>query len=97
MYMNRSGAYRAATSNELRGSTQPDSPFARIRRQVPRDSPNSTREFGPIEATMRDCRLAPDRITTQCREYERTHGDVRRARDEAGVGEFCGGAVIGAV
>jgi hypothetical protein len=63
-----STSQRDATSNELRGSTQPASPFARMRRQEPRDSPNSTRELGPIDATIRECRLASARITTQCRE-----------------------------
>jgi len=65
-----------------------------MRRQVPRDSPSSTREFGPIEATMRDCRLASDRITTQWREYERTHDDRRVCADAVAVdfrdGDACG-------
>jgi hypothetical protein len=71
--------YRVATtSNELRGSTQPVIPFVRMRRQSPRDSPSSTREFGPIEATMRDSLLAPDRTITQCRDTERTQRDAGR-------------------
>lgn len=65
-----------------------------MRRQDPRDSPNSTRELGPIDATIRECRLASARITTQCRENERTHGD-RRARDDAGGADFAGDAERG--
>ena len=76
--------YRAdASSNELRGSTHPVIPFARMRRQEPRDSPNSTRELGPTEATIREFRLAPARTTTQCRETERTHRADRRDGEDA--------------
>lgn len=53
-------------------------PLARIRRQSPRYSPSSTREFGPIDAMIRDCLLAPERTMTQCRETERTHRDAGR-------------------
>ena len=59
-------------------------PFARIRRQSPRDSPSSTREFGPIDATIRDCLLAPERTITQCRDTDRTQRDTGRlGGDEA--------------
>jgi hypothetical protein len=60
-----------------------------MRRQEPRDSPNSTRELGPIDATIRACGLASLRTTTQCRENERTHGD-RCDGDDACGADFTG-------
>ena len=44
-----------------------------MRRHPSRDSPNCTREFGPIEATRRDRLLAPARTGTQSRDIELTH------------------------
>lgn len=46
-----------------------------------------------MDATMREFLLASARITTQCREYERTHGEDRRERDELGAAGFAGEAV----
>ena len=77
------------SSNELRGSTHPESPFARMRRHSPRDSPSSTRELGPIDATTRDCRLAPECTITQCRDTERTQ--CERRDDEAAAADFPSG------
>src|SRR3954454_9412573 len=74
------------SSNELRGSTQPERPFARMRRHSPRDSPSSTRELGPIDATTRDCRLAPECTITQCRDTERTQRERREG--EAAATDF---------
>jgi len=71
------------SSNELRGSTQPERPFARMRRHSPRDSPSSTRELGPIDATTRDCRLAPECTITQCRDTERTQCERREGETAA--------------
>ena len=51
----------------VRCSTQPERPFARIRRQSPRVSPSCTRVFGPIEAMIRDWRVGFDRTTAQLR------------------------------
>src|SRR5512145_1362750 len=42
-------------------------PLVLMRRQAPRDSPNCTRVSGPMDATMRDCRVAPARTTTHLR------------------------------
>lgn len=58
-----------------------------MRRQVPCVSPNCTRELGPIDATMRDCLLAPARTMTQSRETDDTQRALRR--------DFA--AVVGAV
>jgi len=66
-----------------------------MRRQEPRDSPNSTRELGPIDATIRECLLASERITTQCREKERTHFADRRGGDDAGAADFTDAAARG--
>jgi len=66
-----------------------------MRRQEPRDSPSSTRELGPIDATMREWLLASARITTQCRENERTHGDRCDDAGDARVADFTGGAAPG--
>ncbi len=74
------------SSKELRGSTHPERPFARMRRHSPRDSPSSTRELGPIDATMRDCRLAPECTITQCRDTERTQ--CERRDDDVGAADF---------
>lgn len=70
-----------------------------MRRHEPRISPNSTRELGPIEATIRESLLAPARITTQCRETERTHRTDLRGAGEAARADFVGvvGATTGAV
>jgi hypothetical protein len=67
-----------------------------MRRHVPRDSPNSTRELGPIDATSLDVLLGPERITTQSRETKRTHRvDPRAAADVAGgVGRGSGATAI---
>jgi hypothetical protein len=67
-----------------------------MRRHEPRDSPNSTREFGPIEATTRDSRLGPVRTTTQWRDTVRTHGLVRRVADVAAIADFVAGDKLGA-
>ena len=56
-----------------------------MRRQSPRDSPNCTREFGPIDATRRDRLLGSARTTTQSREMELTHRVARRDCDAAGA------------
>jgi hypothetical protein len=88
-------SYRDATSsNELRGSTQPARPFARIRRQEPRVSPNSTRELGPIDATIFESVVAAARITTQCREMERTQRAGWRTGDDAGGADDTERAVV---
>ena len=73
---------RVATANEP-GSTHPASPLALIRRHEPRDSPNCTREPGPIDATMRPPLLASARTTTQLVEIELTQRDDVRDLDDA--------------
>ena len=57
-----------------------------MRRHSPRDSPSSTRELGPIDATMRDWRLAPECTITQCRDTERTQ--CERRDDDGVAGDF---------
>ena len=68
-----------------------------MRRHDPRDSPNSTRELGPIDATTRDSLLGPVRTTTQWRDTVRTHGFVRRVGDAgaAGATDFVAGGTTG--
>jgi hypothetical protein len=56
-----------------------------MRRQSPRDSPNCTRELGPIAATRRERLLGSARTTTQFLETELTQRDARRDF-EAAVG-----------
>src|SRR5829696_4551930 len=68
----------AVAKNE-RCSTQPERPFALIRRQPPRASPSCTRVFGPMDAMTLAVRLAPARTTTQFRETVFTH--TTRVRD----------------
>src|SRR5262245_287635 len=65
-----------------------------MRRQVPRTSPNCTREFGPIDATSRDDLLGPARTTTHSRAIELTHRELE-ARDFA-VRAFVGAVTFGA-
>ena len=85
------------------GSTQPEMPRALMRRQVPLDSPSCTREFGPIDATRRDCLLGPARTTTQPLEIEVTQrgeplafGAGRGVAVGGGVWMLAGGAADGA-
>ena len=74
-----------------------------MRRHPSRDSPNCTREFGPIDAMRRDRLLAPARTVTQSREIELTHrvgravfdvGDVatRPGDSRTGLGDMPAGA-----
>jgi len=66
-----------------------------MRRQEPRDSPNSTREFGPMDATIRESLLAAARTTTQCRDTERTHRADRPDSAEGGATDSIDDAVLG--
>jgi hypothetical protein len=68
-----------------------------MRRHEPRASPSSTRELGPIDATIRESLLAPERMTTQCRDTDRTQRPDRRDGTDAGGTPFTDfiGAAIG--
>ena len=54
-----------------------------MRRHPSRDSPNCTREFGPIDAMRRERLLAPARTGTQSRDIELTQRVVGRRADDA--------------
>ena len=66
-----------------------------MRRQEPRNSPSSTRELGPMDATIRESLLAPARTTTQCRDTERTHRTDRADTAAAGATDSVDGAMLG--
>jgi len=62
-----------------------------MRRHVPRDSPNCTREFGPIDAMSRDALLGPARTTTQSLETELTQRDGTTVFDDLVATALLGG------
>ena len=66
-----------------------------MRRHSPRDSPNSTRDLGPIDATIRESLLAFARTTTQCLETVRTQRGDRRAGGETAATDFADVEAIG--
>ena len=75
-----------AVAINVRCSTQPESPLARIRRQSPRVSPSCTRVFGPIDAIMRDWRVGFDRTTAQLRATDVTQPRVFARAVDLGAG-----------
>jgi hypothetical protein len=62
-----------------------------MRRQDPRVSPNSTRERGPIDATILASLLASERTTTQLRDTDLTHRPDRRAAVDGDDTDFVAG------
>ena len=66
-----------------------------MRRHAPRDSPNWTRESGPMDAMIRDPLLASARTMTQLFATEFTQRDDVRDLDGTGVGGFMAGVSSG--